>query len=83
LVGPFTRKAFLIAMATGLPIVPIVIRNSELVAGRDAPKLSPGTIDVAVLPPVSVESWTPRNLRERIGQVRTAYLETLATWPGQ
>ena len=80
-VGPFKRRAFLIAMATGLPIVPIVIRNSESVAGRNAAKLNPGIVDVAVLPPVSVENWTLRNLRERIEQIRTAYLETLAEWP--
>jgi putative phosphoserine phosphatase/1-acylglycerol-3-phosphate O-acyltransferase len=82
LVGPFRRRAFLIAMATGLPIVPIVIRNSESVAGRNATKLSPGTVDIAVLPPISVENWTLWNLGERIEQVRTAYLETLAEWPG-
>lgn len=81
-VGPFKRRAFLIAMATGLPIVPIVIRNSESVAGRNATKLSPGTVDIAVLPPISVENWTLRNLGERIEQVRTAYVETLAGWPG-
>jgi putative phosphoserine phosphatase/1-acylglycerol-3-phosphate O-acyltransferase len=80
-VGPFKRRAFLIAMATGLPIVPIVIRNSESVAGRNAAKLNPGTVDIAVLPPISVENWTLRNLRERIEQVRTSYLETLANWP--
>jgi 1-acyl-sn-glycerol-3-phosphate acyltransferase len=80
-VGPFKRRAFLIAMATGLPIVPIVIRNSESVAGRHAAKLNPGTVDIAVLPPVSVENWTLRNLRERIEQIRTAYLEALAEWP--
>jgi putative phosphoserine phosphatase / 1-acylglycerol-3-phosphate O-acyltransferase len=80
-VGPFKRRAFLIAMATGLPIVPIVIRNSESVAGRNTAKLNPGTVDIAVLPPISVENWTLRNLRERIEQVRTAYLETLAEWP--
>jgi putative phosphoserine phosphatase/1-acylglycerol-3-phosphate O-acyltransferase len=80
-VGPFKRRAFLIAMATGLPIVPIVIRNSESVAGRNAAKLNPGTVDIAVLPPVSVENWTLRNLRERIEQIRTAYLEALAQWP--
>jgi hypothetical protein len=34
-----------------------------------------------VLPPVSVAGWTPRNLRDRIAQVRAAYLETLAEWP--
>jgi putative phosphoserine phosphatase/1-acylglycerol-3-phosphate O-acyltransferase len=80
-VGPFKKLGFLIAMATGLPIVPIVIRNSESVAGRSAAKLNPGTVDIAVLPPVSVEGWTLLNLRERIEQVRAAYLETLADWP--
>jgi YegS/Rv2252/BmrU family lipid kinase len=32
-------------------------------------------------PPVSVAGWTLLNLRERIAQVRTSYLETLAKWP--
>jgi putative phosphoserine phosphatase/1-acylglycerol-3-phosphate O-acyltransferase len=80
-VGPFKKRAFLIAMAAGLPIVPIVIRNSESVAGRNTTKLNPGTVDIAVLPPVSVEGWTLLNLRERIEQIRAAYLETLAEWP--
>ena len=81
--GPFKKKAFLIAMATGLPVVPIVIRNSELVAGRNATKLNPGTVDIAVLPPVSVADWTLRDLRQRIEQVRASYLETLAEWPAE
>jgi putative phosphoserine phosphatase / 1-acylglycerol-3-phosphate O-acyltransferase len=81
LVGPFKKKAFLIAMATGLPIVPIVIKNSESVAGASAAKLNPGTVDIAVLPPVSVENWSLRNLRERIEQIRAAYLATLTGWP--
>jgi putative phosphoserine phosphatase/1-acylglycerol-3-phosphate O-acyltransferase len=44
-------------------------------------KLNPGTVDIAVLPPISIAGWTLLNLRERIAQVRTAYLETLAEWP--
>jgi putative phosphoserine phosphatase/1-acylglycerol-3-phosphate O-acyltransferase len=82
-VGPFKRKAFLIAMTTGLPIVPIVIRNSELVAGRHTAKINPGTVDIAVLPPVSVDSWSLRDLRQRIEQVRATYGRTLAEWPGE
>ena len=80
-VGPFKKRAFLIAMAAGLPVVPIVIRNSESVAGRTAVKLNPGTVDIAVLPPVSVANWNLRNLRERIEQIRAAYVTTLAEWP--
>jgi putative phosphoserine phosphatase / 1-acylglycerol-3-phosphate O-acyltransferase len=79
--GPFKKGAFRIAMATGLPIVPIVIRNADSVAGRNSTTLSPGTVDVAVLPPVSVADWTHANLRDKIEQVRGRYLELLADWP--
>jgi putative phosphoserine phosphatase/1-acylglycerol-3-phosphate O-acyltransferase len=81
-VGPFKKGAFRIAMATGLPIVPIVIRNSESVAGRNASRLNPGTVDIAVLPPVSVADWTLQDLAERISQIRSKYIEILAEWPG-
>ena len=69
-------------MAAGLPVVPIVIRNSESVAGRNTVRLNPGTVDIAVLAPVSVENWTLRNLGEQIAQIRSSYLQTLAEWPG-
>jgi putative phosphoserine phosphatase/1-acylglycerol-3-phosphate O-acyltransferase len=81
-VGPFKKGAFRIAMATGLPIVPVVIRNSDSVAGRNATTLNPGTVDIAVLPPVSVADWTTGDLAMRIEQVRGAYLGLLADWPG-
>ena len=81
-VGPFKKGAFRIAMATGLPIVPIVIRNSDSVAGRDSYRLSPGTVDIAVLAPVDVSGWTVDDLPERIEQVRKLYVETLTDWPG-
>jgi putative phosphoserine phosphatase / 1-acylglycerol-3-phosphate O-acyltransferase len=80
-VGPFKKGAFRIAMATGLPVVPIVIRNSESVAGRNSTTLHPGTVDVAVLPPVDVADWTTENLGERIEEIRIAYVELLALWP--
>jgi putative phosphoserine phosphatase / 1-acylglycerol-3-phosphate O-acyltransferase len=80
-VGPFKKGAFRIAMATGLPVVPIVIRNSEEVAGRNSHRLSPGTVDIAVLPPIDVSDWNHDDLPKRIGQVRDLYLETLADWP--
>src|SRR5580698_10128813 len=81
-VGPFKKGAFRIAMATGLPIVPVVIRNSDSVAGRNATTLNPGTVDIAVLPPISVADWSLDDLGMHIEQVRTLYLELLADWPG-
>jgi putative phosphoserine phosphatase/1-acylglycerol-3-phosphate O-acyltransferase len=80
-VGPFKKGAFRMAMATGLPIVPIVIRNSDSVAGRDSHRLSAGTVDIAVLPPIDVTDWTVDDLPKRIDQVRELYVDTLASWP--
>jgi putative phosphoserine phosphatase / 1-acylglycerol-3-phosphate O-acyltransferase len=51
------------------------------VAGRNSTTLNPGTVDVMVLPPVSTAEWTVRDLRERIEEIRSAYVGLLADWP--
>jgi putative phosphoserine phosphatase/1-acylglycerol-3-phosphate O-acyltransferase len=80
-VGPFKKGPFRIAMAAGIPIVPIVIRNAEIIAARDSVTMNPGTVDVAVFPPIPVSDWTLDALPDRITEVRQLYLDTLADWP--
>src|SRR6201996_3800182 len=80
-VGPFKKGPFRMAMAVGIPIVPIVIRHAETVAARDSRTMNPGTGDVAVFPPISVKDWTLDTLTDRIAEVRQLYVETLADWP--
>jgi putative phosphoserine phosphatase/1-acylglycerol-3-phosphate O-acyltransferase len=80
-VGPFKKGPFRIAMTTGIPIVPIVIRNAEVIAERNSSTFNPGTVDVAVFPPIPVDDWTTENLEERIAEVRQLYLDTLKDWP--
>ena len=80
-VGPFKKGPFRIAMAAGIPIVPVVIRNAEVVAARDSISINPGSVDVAVFPPIPVTDWTVASLPDRIAAVRQLYLDTLADWP--
>ena len=80
-VGPFKKGPFRIAMAVGIPIVPIVIRNAEIVASRNSTTINPGTVDVAVFPPIPVDDWTLDTLPEHIAEVRQLYLDTLVDWP--
>jgi putative phosphoserine phosphatase/1-acylglycerol-3-phosphate O-acyltransferase len=80
-VGPFKKGPFRMAMAAGIPIVPIVIRNAEIVASRNSTTINPGTVDVAVFPPIPVDDWTLDTLPEHIAEVRQLYLDTLADWP--
>jgi putative phosphoserine phosphatase/1-acylglycerol-3-phosphate O-acyltransferase len=80
-VGPFKKGPFRLAMAAGVPIVPIVIRNAEVISARDSSTLHPGTVDVVVYPPLSLDGWTLDNLTERIAEVRQLYIDTLTKWP--
>jgi putative phosphoserine phosphatase/1-acylglycerol-3-phosphate O-acyltransferase len=80
-VGPFKKGPFRLAMAAGIPIVPIVIRNAEIVASRNSTTINPGTVDVAVFPPIPVDGWTIQTLPEHIARIRQLYLDTLADWP--
>jgi putative phosphoserine phosphatase/1-acylglycerol-3-phosphate O-acyltransferase len=80
-IGAFKKGPFRIAMSAGVPIVPIVLRNAEVIAPRDASTMNPGSVDVVVYPPVSVQDWTLEELPERIEEVRQLYLDTLKNWP--
>jgi 1-acyl-sn-glycerol-3-phosphate acyltransferase len=80
-VGPFKKGAFHMAMQGGVPIVPIVIRNTGELLWRGATFIHPGTIDVVVHPPISVADWRVEELDERVADVRDLFVRTLAAWP--
>ncbi len=80
-VGPFKKGPFRLAMSAGIPIVPVVIRNAEVIAARNSSTLHPGTVDVVVFPPLSLDDWTLDDLPDRIAEVRQLYVDTLQNWP--
>jgi len=79
--GPFKKGAFHVAMQAGVPIVPIVIRNSGELMWRGATTIHAGTVQVTVLPPIATDGWDVASLDERVREVRGQYLATLANWP--
>jgi len=81
-VAPFKKGAFRMAMAAGVPVVPIVIRNADELGSRDSQLMRPGTVDVLVLPPIDVSEWKLRDLDARIEAVRQLYVVALDDWPG-
>ena len=79
--GAFKKGAFHVAMQAGVPIVPIVIRNSGELMWRGATTIHAGTVQVAVLPPVPTTGWAAGDLDARVHEIRGQYLATLANWP--
>ncbi len=80
-IGPFKKGAFHIAIAAGVPIIPIVIRNAGEIAWRNSAIVRRGTVDVAVLPPIDVSGWDPADMDAEIARVRQVFIDTLRDWP--
>lgn len=79
--GRFKKGAFHIARQAGVPIVPIVLRNTGELAWRRSMIVNPGTVDAAALEPIDTAGWTTDELDQRIAEVRQRMADTLASWP--
>ncbi|HZR84242.1 MAG TPA: HAD-IB family hydrolase [Candidatus Binatia bacterium] len=77
-VGRFKKGAFFMAMAAGVPIVPIVLRNTLDALPKNWITVRPATVDVVVLPPIDTSDWTRDSLNDRIADVEQLYSDTLA-----
>ncbi len=78
--GPFKKGAFHMALQAGVPIVPIIIRNAGEIMWRDAMFANAGTIDVAVLPPIDVSSWTAETMDAHVAKLRDIYVASIGEW---
>ena len=67
---PFQRGGFLLAMKTGLPIVPVGIRGSREVQPKGSFAIRPGRIEVHYGAPLSVADYGVRRKGELIREVR-------------
>jgi 1-acyl-sn-glycerol-3-phosphate acyltransferase len=78
--GPFKHGAFLIARRAGVPVVPIVIRNSGRLMAKSTRTIHSGRVDVCVHPAIDVSSWKARQIPERVEEVHRLYVDTIAGW---
>ncbi len=50
---PFKKGAFYMAVQAGVPIVPVAIKNTDVLMGKGTGQSKPGTIEFVLLPPVA------------------------------
>ncbi len=82
-IGPFKKGPFHIAMQAGVPLVPVVLRNTGELMWRGSQLIRPGTVEVMVLPPVDTTGWRAEDIGKHAEEVRQMYVTTLADWPLQ
>lgn len=68
---PFKKGAFYMARQAGVPVVPVAIKNSDVLMGKGTGEARSGTIEMVFMPPVdTVEMTTDEDMNRLIASVR-------------
>lgn len=75
---PFKKGAFYMAIEAGVAVVPVAMKNTDVMMGKGTGEAHPGTIEMVILPPVETEGLTTDEDVERlIKTVRSRVAEEL------
>jgi 1-acyl-sn-glycerol-3-phosphate acyltransferase len=80
---PFKRGGFLLALRTGLPVVPVGIRGTRAVQPRGRHSIQPGVVEVRCGAPIDVTQFGIRRKRELIAEVRRQLAELAGMEAGE
>ncbi len=73
---PFQRGAFLLALKSELPIVPIAIKGTFDVMRAGTKRITPGPVTVTLTPPIATAGLSVRD-KDKLSQESRARIETL------
>ena len=75
---PFKKGAFHMAVQAGVPIVPIALKNSDVLMGKGTGEAWPGIIDMVMMPPIDT-AWvkTDEDLDALVRQVQVTIMREL------
>jgi 1-acyl-sn-glycerol-3-phosphate acyltransferase len=74
---PFRRGGFFLALAAGVPIVPVSIRGTYELMPRRSRRIRKGLVRFAFHEPIAVSGYAPETLPELMERVRAAIASTL------
>ena len=75
---PFKKGAFYMAVETGTPIVPVAMKNTDVLMGKRTGECKPGTIEMILLPPIETAGLaSDEDVKRLVERVRTRIAEEL------
>jgi len=75
---PFKKGFVHLALATGLPIVPIILHGSHKRWPAKTMQFYPGEVRVEVLDPIKTDDWTKKTIDKHIEEVKGLMSEALS-----
>ncbi len=78
---PFKRGAFLLALKSGCPVVPVAIKGTNEIVPKGSLRVRPGVVTVTIGEAIPVSGYTKRNLGELMGRVRAVLARRMGEEP--
>ena len=76
---PFKKGAFYMAKQAGVPVVPIAIKNSDVLMGKGTGEAKSGTIEMVIMPPLDTEGLqSDQDINDFIATVRSQIAKELS-----
>lgn len=66
---PFKKGFAHMALATGLPVVPVIVTGAHRVWKKGSFLIEPGVVEVRVLPAIDTSAWTAETLDAHVAEV--------------
>jgi 1-acyl-sn-glycerol-3-phosphate acyltransferase len=70
--GPLKKGGFMVALDSGLPILPVSIRGSEKVLPNKTVKIMPGVVELVVHPAIDPQTYGHEGRDQLMHDVRSA-----------
>lgn len=76
---PFKKGAFYMAIEAGVPIVPVAMKNTDVLMGKGTGEAKPGTMEMVLMPPVETAGLSSDDdVKRLIEKVHGSIAEELA-----
>jgi 1-acyl-sn-glycerol-3-phosphate acyltransferase len=80
---PFKKGAFYMAVQAGVPIVPVAIKNTDVLMGKGTGEAKPGLIEMVLMPPIATTSTEYKeDISKLVQAVHRAVAEELGVGSG-
>jgi len=73
--GPFKKGGFLLALETGLDILPLVQKGAYAINRRNSRLIRPGRMELVIEKPVSTKGFSRENIGDLMEKVRNVFLK--------
>lgn len=73
--GPFKKGGFLLALTTGLDILPLVQIGANRINRRGSLLIRPGRVEFVIEKPISVAGYSKENIAQLMDKVRGVFLQ--------